>query len=59
MKPMPDEYVRHKALVLIERLLSEGRPEEEIVREVDLLIGGGDDSGPEAPAHPISRRLAA
>ena len=59
MEPKPDEYVQHKALVLIERLLSEGRPEEEIVREAELLMGGRDDSVPETRALPISRRLAA
>jgi hypothetical protein len=43
-----DEYERRKALVLIEQLVREGRPEREIDREVQRLVGGETD-GVSAP----------
>jgi hypothetical protein len=39
-----DEYERRKALVLIEQLVREGRPEREIDREVEQLVGRETDS---------------
>ena len=50
LSPLPatlenvDEYERRKALELIEQLVREGRPEREIDREVEQLVGGETDS---------------
>ena len=59
MTPDPHEYERYKALVLIDRLSRERRPEEEIVQEVERL--GESDVEPAPASTPLSspRRLAA
>jgi hypothetical protein len=44
-----DEYERRKALVLIEQLVRDGRPEREIAWEVEQLVGGEAGSAPDPP----------
>lgn len=57
--PEPHEYERYKALVLIDRLLKERRPEEEIAQAVELLSEGDDEHASDSPPVSSPRRRAA